>query len=268
MKRMLAFALSLALALMGLSCGALAEEAWNCPGCGEQNLTSNFCPECGSARPAVDWICPNCGRTNQRLFCPDCGTSRDAAQQGSSTAAETTWLDDEVQETDDTKGAATVLQADGLMVPDRMIDLMNACIAIACEKVAADMSVDAEQLTDVCALFETEITPQFISYGNKTWDIELYFYYPGEDAPEPQMEATQWYLTVKGMDEASDVLCSVVFSATLALLKQVDPEMDGEAAVELLMQRKDGSHYHGNGYVLTYLDAVDGRDAQLVVERT
>ena len=268
MKRMLAFALSLALALMGLSCGALAEEAWNCPGCGEQNLTSNFCPECGSARPAVDWICPNCGRTNQRLFCPDCGTSCDAAQQGSSTAAETTWLDDEVQETDDAKGSATVLQADGLMVPDRMIDLMNACIAIACEKVAADMSVDAEQLTDMCALFETEITPQFISYGNKTWDIELYFYYPGVDAPDPQMEAAHWCMEVRGSDGVSDVLRSIAFSATLAALMQLDPDMDGAATVELLTRREHGSQYQGNGYLLTYLVAEGGDDTQVMVERT
>ena len=258
MKRTLAFVLSLALAVIGLSGAALAEAEWSCPGCGAENLTGKFCPECGSARPAEDWICPNCERTNQRQYCPDCGTSRDALQP-----------DAAVEAPEGTRESAdTMMTLDDLMVPERVLDLMNACIVMACQQVAEDMSLDLMELIDACGLFKSEAIPQFFSYGNQAWDIELYFYYPGEDAPEPQMEATQWYLTVKGMDEASDVLCSVVFSATLALLKQVDPEMDGEAAVELLMQRKDGSHYHGNGYVLTYLDAVDGRDAQLVVERT
>ena len=70
MKKMLVYALSLALAIMSLSCGALAEETWNCPSCGKEDNSSRFCSECGAARPAQDWICPGCGRTNQKLFCP------------------------------------------------------------------------------------------------------------------------------------------------------------------------------------------------------
>ncbi len=270
MKRTLAFALSLALAVMGLSCAALAEAEWSCPGCGTEHLTGKFCPECGSARPAEDWICPNCGRTNQRQYCPDCGTSRDATQpQDSLTQADTAQRDAAVEAPEDMQESAVALpEIDALMVPERVIDLMNACIAMACEQVATDMSLDMMQLVDACGLFETEITPQFISYGNRAWDIELYFYYPGEDAPDPQMEAAHWCMEVRGSDGISDVLRSIAFSATLAALMQVDPDMDGEAAVELLTRREHESQYHGNGYLLTYLVLEDGDDTQVMVQRT
>ena len=52
--------------------------SWNCS-CGERNIQSNFCPNCGNQKPisANSWICTNCGRTGiVSLFCPDCGTKK------------------------------------------------------------------------------------------------------------------------------------------------------------------------------------------------
>lgn len=51
--------------------------SWNCT-CGAVNITSNFCPNCGSAQPVPiqAWDCPKCGRCGiTSNFCPDCGTS-------------------------------------------------------------------------------------------------------------------------------------------------------------------------------------------------
>ena len=59
------------------NCGAKKPEpqsGWNCAACGQQNVTSNFCPNCGAKKPENGWICPDCGlkeiKTN---FCPNCG---------------------------------------------------------------------------------------------------------------------------------------------------------------------------------------------------
>ena len=60
------------------NCGSKKPEpqaGWNCA-CGQQNITSNFCPNCGAKKPAVDngWICPNCGQKEIKTnFCPNCG---------------------------------------------------------------------------------------------------------------------------------------------------------------------------------------------------
>ncbi len=53
---------------------------WNCA-CGMANITSKFCPECGSPRPVpqvpLTWTCPNCGMNSiTSRFCPECGTKR------------------------------------------------------------------------------------------------------------------------------------------------------------------------------------------------
>lgn len=55
------------------------KETWICPNCGKKEITSKFCPECGSARPIVktNWDCPNCGEKNiSSKFCPNCGKER------------------------------------------------------------------------------------------------------------------------------------------------------------------------------------------------
>ena len=54
-----------------------ASDTWNCA-CGEANITSKFCPECGSAKPVpvVGWNCA-CGQTNiTSKFCPECGNKK------------------------------------------------------------------------------------------------------------------------------------------------------------------------------------------------
>ena len=52
---------------------------WDCPNCGVRNITSKFCPECGTKRPEADagWTCPECGTKNiTSKFCPECGAKK------------------------------------------------------------------------------------------------------------------------------------------------------------------------------------------------
>ena len=61
------------------NCGAKKPEiqsGWNC-GCGLQNITSNFCTNCGAKKPDAGWICPDCGQKDIKTnFCPNCGHKR------------------------------------------------------------------------------------------------------------------------------------------------------------------------------------------------
>ena len=69
------------------NCGSKKLEiqtGWNCT-CGQQNITSNFCPNCGAKKPAEDagWNCAACGQTNiTSNFCPNCGAKKPAADNG------------------------------------------------------------------------------------------------------------------------------------------------------------------------------------------
>lgn len=62
-------------------CGAakpLPVVGWNC-GCGQRNITSKFCPECGAKKPEMSsmWNC-SCGcRGITSKFCPECGQERE-----------------------------------------------------------------------------------------------------------------------------------------------------------------------------------------------
>lgn len=81
-------------------------DGWNCANCGAKNITSNFCPDCGTKKPERPdtWdcecgtkgitsnFCPNCGKKHPEKpdtwdcvcgakgitsrFCPDCGKKR------------------------------------------------------------------------------------------------------------------------------------------------------------------------------------------------
>lgn len=70
------------------NCGGKKPEpqsGWNCAACGQQNITSNFCPNCGAKKPAEDagWNCAACGQTNITTnFCPNCGAKKPAADNG------------------------------------------------------------------------------------------------------------------------------------------------------------------------------------------
>ena len=62
------------------NCGAKKPEpqaGWNCA-CGQQNISSNFCPNCGAKKPEpqAGWNC-TCGQTNiSSNFCPNCGAKK------------------------------------------------------------------------------------------------------------------------------------------------------------------------------------------------
>lgn len=52
--------------------------SWDCL-CGKTGITSNFCPECGAKKPAPagGWTCPDCGKTDiTSKFCPECGCKK------------------------------------------------------------------------------------------------------------------------------------------------------------------------------------------------
>jgi len=52
--------------------------AWTCA-CGCGGITSRFCPDCGNRRPEApaSWSCPSCGKAGiTSKFCPDCGYRR------------------------------------------------------------------------------------------------------------------------------------------------------------------------------------------------
>ena len=49
-------------------------QGWECPNCHLKNITSKFCPDCGTKRPDLEWTCPECKTTNiKSKFCPNCG---------------------------------------------------------------------------------------------------------------------------------------------------------------------------------------------------
>lgn len=52
---------------------------WTCA-CGCSNIASKFCPECGAKRPEAPaaWNCPSCGKAGiTSKFCPECGHRRE-----------------------------------------------------------------------------------------------------------------------------------------------------------------------------------------------
>ena len=63
-----------------------AAEIWACESCGSEN-DSNFCEDCGAARPSAEWTCPNCGIVNESKFCPECGAARDSGAPQSQSSA-------------------------------------------------------------------------------------------------------------------------------------------------------------------------------------
>lgn len=68
------------------NCGSKKPEpkaGWTCT-CGQQNITSNFCPNCGSKKPEepAGWNC-SCGQQNiTSNFCPNCGTKKPEEDNG------------------------------------------------------------------------------------------------------------------------------------------------------------------------------------------
>lgn len=65
--------------LFGQQTAQVPAGTWDC-GCGQRGVSSNFCPNCGTRRPASGtWDC-GCGlRGIFSNFCPDCGAMRPAA---------------------------------------------------------------------------------------------------------------------------------------------------------------------------------------------
>lgn len=70
------------------NCGGKKPEpqnGWNCSACGQQNITTNFCPNCGAKKPVepAGWNCTACGQQNiTSNFCPNCGAKKPAADNG------------------------------------------------------------------------------------------------------------------------------------------------------------------------------------------
>ena len=58
---------------------------WDCPDCGQKNITTNFCPNCGKKKPEAPkgWDCPDCGQKGiMTNFCPHCGTQKPTEDTG------------------------------------------------------------------------------------------------------------------------------------------------------------------------------------------
>lgn len=72
-------------AQMGAAVGAAVAVGWDCPVCGHKNITTNFCPDCGSKKPEpkTGWDCAQCGTKNiQSRFCPNCGAKKPEESSG------------------------------------------------------------------------------------------------------------------------------------------------------------------------------------------
>ena len=75
-KRLIAVLLCAVMMLPVLSAAADGA-AWTCSNCGQAGNTTNFCPNCGMARPDESWTCASCGQAgNTTNFCPNCGAPR------------------------------------------------------------------------------------------------------------------------------------------------------------------------------------------------
>ncbi len=61
----------------------LTANNWQC-GCGTKNITSGYCPNCGTKKPdnKISWDC-TCGKKNiDSMFCPNCGTKKPDNKNG------------------------------------------------------------------------------------------------------------------------------------------------------------------------------------------
>lgn len=68
---------------IGQCIGNTAAGTWDC-NCGQKGIASNFCPNCGTRRPAASpsgtWACPSCGAKGLTgNFCPECGARKPEA---------------------------------------------------------------------------------------------------------------------------------------------------------------------------------------------
>ena len=72
-------------AQMGAAVSAAVTGGWDCPACGQKNITTNFCPDCGGKKPEpkTGWDCAQCGTKNiQSKFCPNCGAKKPEESSG------------------------------------------------------------------------------------------------------------------------------------------------------------------------------------------
>lgn len=161
-------------------------------------------------------------------------------------------------------GAMTVEQ---LMDPPRVVETMNSCIEIMCASIAAEYGLDVDALFEACKLEMSEVGPGVIYFDNPDWSIELYFYFEGVDEPTLDMEAKHWCIAVGEKADDPALMRTVAFSATLSMLYMLDPDMDVDAAMEVLNKAEQGGNYEGNGYRFTYLITGNGTETQLMVQR-
>ena len=70
-------------AQMGQTAASAISGGWDCA-CGQKNIASNFCPNCGTKKPdpAESWECACGQRGITSNFCPNCGTKKPEPAKG------------------------------------------------------------------------------------------------------------------------------------------------------------------------------------------
>lgn len=161
-------------------------------------------------------------------------------------------------------GAMTVEQ---LMDPPRVVETMNSCIEIMCASIAAEYGLDVDALFEACKLEMSEVGPGVIYFDNPDWSIELYFYFKDVDEPTLDMEATHWCIAVGKNSSDPALMRTVAFSAAIYMLYMLDPDMDLDAALNVLERAEQGGRYVGNGYQFSHVITGNGAEIQLMVQR-
>ena len=163
--------------------------------------------------------------------------------------------------------AGDAMTVEQLMDPPQVVEMMNRCIEITCVRVAEEYDLDADAMFEACTLEMSEVLPGVIYFDNPDWSIELYFYFEGVDEPTLDMEAKHWCIAVGEKADDPALMRTVAFSATLSMLYMLDPDMDVDAAMEVLNKAEQGGNYEGNGYQFSHVITGNGAEIQLMVQR-
>ena len=75
MKRLICLILCMVFCIFSFKAITDSEESWTCPNCGKTN-TKLFCGDCGMKKPEQTWLCI-CGNENTTRFCENCGRPKE-----------------------------------------------------------------------------------------------------------------------------------------------------------------------------------------------